>query len=557
MPPIAPPVAPPVAPMKPAEPAPPDWIAETVAMEADRSDEKLLVNETVAEPETAPEGDLFSLFEGATETVAEEAPTQAAPTIEEPEIAPTATFVPETVTAEVAVDGTPEAIGFDFADAHSAVVEPSQKPTKKKPSSSPLTVDWQKHLKNPQVRIAGIALAVVLVIGVVWWSLKKPDGASVTKKTGSGTKSSVKSTTTAKKSNAHEVTLLVGPGGEFRSIGRAVHSIVESRKEHEAAAAGKPLRFIIVGKAGQTFEESIVLDESLGGEVHLKSDTPGRPLKIAPPENEPAIRIRNVAKVTAEDVFIDLAGFPAKERGIVVNGACQQCLIRKCTISGAGKSGIELDAAVGGESGGGIRLESITFQNASPTAAGIQIIKPSDQGTTRNVTVDRCRFVSSMSAAVSVAGDVESLTVRQCGVSGAQSGVRIAGGVVVKDLRIDHCSFLNLSESGVLFEAMPAAGSSNFAIRNCLFSAVKKAELLVANGFDKKQFDALMSSPQAIENNWSDRAAKSAIPGERDVLEATNSRVAAIQFAATTSNSELFLVAKPSEPYKSAGVTLE
>jgi serine/threonine-protein kinase len=564
---VVPPTASPAAPTKPTHSAPPDEIAQPAALDADEADQTLIANAAVDEPETAPAGDLFSLFVGATDTVAQEAPAEAVPASAEPEVASTAAFVPEAITADVADRETTETIGFDFVDDQPAVAEPSQKPTKKT-ASSPFTADWQKHLKNPQVRIAGFAVAVVLVIGVVWWSLKQPAtknaekaaknaGKNVAKESGTGTKSSVTSTSTAKKSNAHEVTLHVGPGGEFRSISRAVHSIVEGRKEHEAAAAGKPLRFIIVGKAGQTFEESIVLDESLGGEVHLRSDSPGRSLKLVPPENEPAISIRNLDAVRIEDVFIDLTGFPAKERGIVIRDACPQCLIRKCTISGAGQSGIELDAAAGGESGGSIRLESITFQNASPTAAGIQIVKPSGQGTTRNVTVDRCRFVSSMSAAVLVAGNVESLTVRQCGVSGAQCGVRIAGGVAIKDVLIDHCSFLNLSEAGVWFDAMPAAGSANFALRNCLFSAVKKAELLVAKNYDQKQFDAMISSPQALENNWSDRAAKSPTPGERDVLDATSSRVPAIQFAATTSNSELFLVAKPTEPYKNAGVTPE
>jgi hypothetical protein len=44
------------------------------------------------------------------------------------------------------------------------------------------------------------------------------------------------------------------------------------------------------------------------------------------------------------------------------------------------------------------------------------------------------------------------------------------------------------------------------------------------------------------------------VNGERDVLGNGGSRVPTIQFEAVAANSELFLVAKASEPYKSAGI---
>ena len=101
---------------------------------------------------------------------------------------------------------------------------------------------------------------------------------------------------------------------------------------------------------------------------------------------------------------------------------------------------------------------------------------------------------------------------------------------------------------------MPGAGAGEFAWRNCLFAGAAKAELLIAKNYDANKFIALMSANKSVENNWSDRKVGSPVNGERDLLSNDSRVPPPIKFESTGSNSELYLVPKAGEPYKSAGI---
>jgi hypothetical protein len=592
-------VAPPVPVIVPAtspvpEPTPPSDEVPGFFFASDSAAEptETVLTEPAQEPEA--EGDLFSLFAGADDATNVEPtpePTIAEPvTVSQPEPAsepepepttpdfdfaavPTSDQTPHAAeTAEtILFDQTPAAIEqppaeeapFDFADTPVTPAEavpteiPATQPTAmpmKATSGSNLLAKFGKS--NKTVLYGAVAAAVIVVVGgVAWWSTggASDDGKAAGKSNKKATKSTTGGTA-AKPADAYEVTLHVGAGGEFKSIGRAVHSAIEGRAEHEAAAKGKPLRFVISVKPGAPFEESLVLDDSLPGEVHLLSETSGKNFTLKAPGDEPVIVIKNLKGVTIENVTIDLFGFPPRETGIVVSGSVDRCRIRNSVISGAGKAGIELNGASGGEGTGSITIDSVTFHNAAPTAFGVYVAKPANGPPTQRVTVQRCRFISSMSAGVFIEGPVDSLAIRNCGASGTANGVRFAAGVVAKNVLVDHCSFRNQAEAGLLFDAMPGVGSGDLSWRNCLFAGVKKAELLIAKEYDAAKFNALLSTDKPAENNWSDRKPDKQVSGEHDVLGKGGSRVEEIQFASTSPTNELFLVAKPAAPYKAAGI---
>lgn len=579
--PVAPPVAvipliPEVAPVAAPIPAPPVAHAANVPefqFGSDTATDETVFVTPATETESDTGGDLFSLFAGGEEppTVDQpaEQPIAAEPLAIEPEpttpefsFAEPVTFespqpsspLAETVTFTPPAEPQQETSALNFeANASGATVSA---PTKPQPVSNKFKIppiDLKNINKN--VLYGAIAAAVVVIGGIVWWSTRgsSDGGKGVTKSGKKGSKSTANSAA-SKQTDAHEITLHVGAGGEFKSIARALHSAIEGRAEYEAAAKGKPLRFLVSVKPGPPFEESLLFDESFPGEVHLLSETSGKNITLKSPGDEPAISIKNLSGVTIENVMIDLTGFPPKETGIAVSGAVARCRIKNSVISGAGKSGIELSSAVGGEGSEGISIDSVTFQNAAPTAAGVLIAKPASGPPTQRATIQRCRFISSMSAAVVVEGSVDSLTIRNCGATGTANGVRFTAGVVAKNVLIDHCSFRNQSDAGLRFDAMPGAGAGDFVWRNCLFSGVKTTELLIAKEYDAAKFNALMSADKPSENNWSDRDATKQVSGERDLLGKGGARVPTIQFASTSSNSELFLVAKPGEPYKSAGI---
>ena len=514
-------------------------------------------------------GDLFSLFTGGDEPPTAELPVEnaiaARPLASEPQattpdfnFAEPATFEspasfapPAETISLVPLENPPEDPGtlkFDRPGARVTEAAPSKR--------TQITVSsvTQALKQNKKALYAAFAAATVLVVGGIAWLSTRgspSDGKPITKSGKKNTKSSVNNATT--QTSAHEVTLHVGAGGEFKSIARALYSAAEGRAEYEAAAKGKPLRFLISVKPGPPFEESLVFDNSFPGEVHLFSET-GKNFSLKSPGDEPAISIKNLSGVTIENVSIDLTGFPPKDSGIVVSGAVARCRIKNCVISGAGKSGIELNGAVGGEGTEGVLIESVTFQNAAPTSSGVHVAKSATGSPTQRATVQRCRFISSMSAAVLVEGPADSLTIRHCGATSTANGVRFSAGVVAKNVLIDHCSFRNQSEAGLRFDAMPGAGAGDFVWRNCLFSGVKIAELLISKDYNANNFNALMSADKPSDNNWSDRKIAKAVSGERDLLGKGGERVPLIQFESTSPNSELFLVAKPGEPYKSAGI---
>lgn len=503
----------------------------------------------VSEPEATSDGDIFSLFGGSSDVSSSEE------TVTQPETAsltdsaePTSTALPQQEVQPVdGVEPTTEEFNSSFMSPVSSADS--------KPAKQPLLQMALAHWKQP--KILGAAAAAIIALGAVGLWLMNPGAknGATTKSSKKGGSTVTKSTgTSTKKADAHEITVRVGHNSEFSNIGRAVQSILENRADHEASAGGKPLRFIISVTPGQPFEEALVLDESFPGELHLKSENNNR-VKLVPSGNEPVISIKNLDNVTIENFSIDLSGFPPKDTGIVISGKASRCQIKQTIISGAGKASVVLTGAKGGSGAGAILLDGVTIQNSSPTAFGIHIAKGD---ASQNVTLQRCRFIGSLAAAMFIEGSFDVLTLRNCAVSGGQSsstnGLHFGIGVAVKNLLIERCSFTNLGGSAILFEDMPAGGSDNLSWRNNLFASVKGAELLIKKNYDAKKFDSLISQEKPIANNWCDRPAAKPIPGEHDLLGEGGLRIASIEFASADPKTDLYLTPKPNTPYKTAGV---
>lgn len=504
------------------------------------------------------DGDIFSLFGGSSEVSGSEdaaalpeavAPAEnpAIPTDRvEPELTSTALPQPETQPIEQ-IESSPEEFHSSFA---SSLPQTDSKPAKQ-PALPTSTVAW----KQPKILAAAAGLVIVLMVSGIWMMMagsKPGDSTKPGKKTGSPIVKS--SGASNKKSDAHEITVHVGQGSEFSNIGRAVQSILDGRAEHEASASGKPLRFIISVTPGQPFEEALLFDETFPGELHLKSANSNR-VKLVPSGSDPVISIKNLSNVTIENVSIDLSGFPPKDTGIAISGTASRCLIKQTVISGAGKASIVLAGAKGGDGADAILFDGVTIQNSSPTAFGIHIAKGD---ASQHITLQRCRFIGSLTAVLFAEGSTDVLTLRNCAISGGQSsstnGLHFASGVAVKNLLVDHCSFTNLGGSAILFDDMPAGDSGNLAWRNSLFAGVKGAELLIRRNDDSKKFDALLNQEKPIANNWCDRPAPKLLPGEHDLLGEGGLRISSIEFASADPKSDLYLTAKPNTPYKTAGI---
>ena len=549
--PVPPPFTPALPPVVEVEDQPFSFGEETsVATEPGTSEPELF-----AENHADTEDDIFSLFGGTSdvsvsETTAAQPETISLVNSPDPDSTSSTSLPEPEVQPSEQIESAPE----EFHSSAELSVEPPTAQNDQQPMKLPASKSSILGWKQPKLLAAVAGFFLVLAVGGIWklTAGSKPGDSKKPKKNGTAVTQSNGGAT--KKSDAHEVTIQVGQGSEFSNIGRAVQSILDGRAEYESNAAGKPLRFIINVTPGQPFEEALLLDDSFPGELHLKSATNNR-VKLIPSGNEPVISIKNLSNVTIENVAIDLSGFPPKDTGIVISGTVSRCQIKQTVISGAGKASIVLNGAKGGDGADVILLDGVTVQNSSPTALGIQIVKGD---ATQNITLQRCRFIGSLVAAMSAESSVESLTLRNCAFSGGQSsptnGLQFGSGVAVKNLLIDHCSFTALGGSAILFGDMPASGSENLSWRNSLFAGVKGAELLIQNNYDAKKFDALMSQEKPVANNWCDRPSPKPLPGEQDLLGEGGLRISSIEFASMDSKSDLYLTAKPNTPYKTAGI---
>lgn len=536
--PVAQPVVAPVAVASAVSFPPPDEVADVSGPKFPFSHEAPTANEPVV-PETA-ENDLLSMFAESSESVAESQPAMA-PVAADSEPTVAEWSPPVLSEAEAEVESEPQ----DFESLTSD--EPFTKSSVRPPKPASAGVG-----KSPKL-FALIAGVLVLVGGTAFWLTRGSSGQGESK-TAQKTKKAAGSSAngTAKKDKTHDIAIKVGRGGDFDSIGRALYSMIENRSEHEQEANGKPLRFIVSVSGGQPFEESFVIDETFPGELVLKSES-DRKVKLVPSGTDPAVTIKGARHVTIENFFIDL--FPPKDRGILISGSVPGCRIKNCVISGAGRTGIELANAQGGERTDAISIEGVTFQNASPEAVAILLAKGDGKTGSEHVLIQRCRFISSMAAAVFVESSVNSLTIRNCAFSRTTNGVRFSGANVLKNVAIERCSFFEATNAAILFDDMPAGGSEELRWRDCLFAGVKKTELMIAKNYDAQKFDGLVSVEKPVANNWSDRAGAKLGAGERDPLGEGGQRVERIEFASVDLRSDLYLVAKPSSPYKTAGVS--
>ena len=125
----------------------------------------------------------------------------------------------------------------------------------------------------------------------------------------------------------------------------------------------------------------------------------------------------------------------------------------------------------------------------------------------RNLKFVSCRFFGPMSAGLSVEGDADQLTIRECIFAEASqgAGVKFSANSNLREVHLLNNTFYQL-DRGVMFEGMPTtAGSSGLKLARNLFVDLKGQELVVAKDYDEAGFAGITQNWAGIAENWAVR----------------------------------------------------
>ena len=314
-------------------------------------------------------------------------------------------------------------------------------------------------------------------------------------------------------SDKREVT--VGESGEFKTIVDALKAV---RRRFKPADASKD-QFVIKIAAG-TYPENISIDGTVRrvSGKDKKSANPTDPewpqgiklvadgeVILAPPNDAPAIRLKNIPKFVIEGITINATG---KAIGIEVTGDMTESRLSGLKISGFTKVGVASMSARGISVGNSqFVMEKLTLEPAagSTSAVGIRMQRGSE-GDPSDTIIRNCRILGPLAAGVTIFGaGPYRITIVENVFTKAQDAVRLEGAVQWKDIAIVNNTFHD-GRHGIVFTHMPAEGSAGFSFRRNLFSNMTAAEGVVQTGYNEGRLGAMLTTDRpGWELNFSDR----------------------------------------------------
>lgn len=380
---------------------------------------------------------------------------------------------------------------------------------------------------SPTVWIAAAAgLVIVLVVVVV---LMFARGGDAPPDVTPGENSDVTSTDTIDDAPPRGATLLgddivVGSGGDFPTIGAAL----EYLKKH-AAEAGDEVQIVKV-KGGQTYEEALTLDNSdltFPRRVKLVADGP-EPVVLTASGPGPVVRLLEVDHFEMDGFRIDAAG---KESAVEFGGFLTGVVLRNLTIDGVTGVGLHGLGPAGGLSNDRLRIENVTIRGAEADAVGVRF--SSGEAPTGHIVLKSLLLVGPMSAGVLVEDSVGDIELRETVFSKVDTGIRFVGdGLRLRDILLRNNTFFQTNR-GIVFEAMPDAGSDGLAFRRNLFVETGTADAVVEQGYAFDVFSKMLSTQggAAIEHNLTTRSE----PADKtlDLFSSLGQRGANLPFVAT------------------------
>jgi hypothetical protein len=345
----------------------------------------------------------------------------------------------------------------------------------------------------------------------------------------------------------------VGPRGHFKTIGEAIDFVRESYA-HDVLFSRSIGESRTIKVAGwHTYAERIDIDNSdfhFPKALRIICDDPV-PAILAPPDQEPVVRLHGVERFTLEGFEIDTTG---KRAGIELSGYLVGTRLRNLEIGGDGDTSILVRGAMGLE-----RTESrclldhlvLRRRRAGGTGVRFEGIHPSS-----NLTISRCRLFGPFESAITFNGQAVGVAVRESIVTRASVGILFErDGLAVKDLAIVNNTFHKLNR-GIVFRDTPPGSTIDLIVQRNLFADVANAEMFVERGFDRAGVPARFAKG-AITGNWTSRKVEKPLPdGQIDLFASGGQTGAALQFQTNDQDDARFLTPTADAPHKTLGAVI-
>jgi serine/threonine protein kinase len=346
----------------------------------------------------------------------------------------------------------------------------------------------------------------------------------------------------------------VGPRGHFKTIGEAIDFVRESYAHDVlfSPSTGKPRTIKVAG--WHTYPERIDIDNSdfhFPKALRIVCDDPV-PAILAPPDQQPVVRLHGVEGFNLEGFEIDATG---KKAAIELSGYLVGTRLRNLEISGDCDTSILVHGAMGLERPQSrCILDHLVLRRRRPGGTGMRFeqgINPSS-----NLTITGCRLFGPFESAVTFNGPAVGIAIRESIITRASVGILLErDGLAVKDLAIVNNTFHKM-DRGIVFRDTPPGPTIDLTVQRNLFDAVANAEMFVERGSDRTGLLARFPKG-AVTGNWTSRKVDKPLPdGQIDLFASGGQTGAAFKFQTNDQDDARFLTPTADAPHKTLGAVI-
>jgi hypothetical protein len=329
----------------------------------------------------------------------------------------------------------------------------------------------------------GLAAIAAVALAAFFWGGDDPPGPNHPQSSGSNNQ------------------LTVGPNSEYKTIAAALEKVQQS---WDPKSSGDVLTITI--QPG-TYPERIDIDNSeykFARGIQLVALERGAS-RLAPPGDEPAIRLKRVRSMVIDGLTIETSAPTA----IVIEEYSDGLQLKNLQIRGFGRVGIRAGGVVGFQGDRSeIHLDQLTFHSDHTNAVGI-VVESTESFDTSNLHILGSLFRGKMKAGVQISGSVDRLEIRECLFSEITSGIEF--GIDLKnltDLTIVNNSFYEV-ETPIHFLKMPPISGNDLSLFRNLFLKTRREELVVEGRGD---LNPLVNFIKPLGQNWSDKPRSGEVP---------------------------------------------
>jgi hypothetical protein len=409
---------------------------------------------------------------------------------------------------------------------------------------------------SPEI-IALVLTSAVIVIGGLAWIVSRETNLpvrAIEQKPATQTTLSGPAVAPAPTRRVIDGDIRVGPRGHFQTIVQAIEFVRESYAHDGAFSSSNSESRTIKVSGWHTYRERIDIDNSdfhFPKGLRIICDDPV-PATLAPPDQQPVVRLHGVERLTLEGFEIDATG---KRTGIELSGYLVGTRLRNLQINGDCDTSILVRGAMGLERPQShCTLDHLVFRRRRSGGTGVRFEQGTDPSS--NLTITGCRFFGPFESAMTFNSPVVGIDVRESIITRASVGILVErDGLAARDLAIVNNTFHELNH-GIVFRDTPPGSSNSLSFQRNIFAAVANADMFVERGLDRAGFLGRCAKG-AVTGNWTSRKVGKSLPdGEIDLFSSGGQAGAVFQFQSNDPLDSRFMWPTAEAPHRASGAVI-